>query len=315
MPRIKGKWKSKEKINWLILDKLVRKSPQNYPTLEHKGKTKLPHASVRNGIKYLQKRYLVSQVSIDKSIPPKPIITFGVTFLGQIVWFIEKMKNNTSPIIGSPTYFKEILPTISKNWSSLSKYYKVKHMEKLLAKVFSNIEILDDYPVIIKYKTFYRGVIMEFKNTQEHKIFHNILRFVDSVEFRNGFETIVNFAFLLELYKLYDQESYYHDKVTGIIGRPKINDWLKVVNSNKKFKKSIQVGFYTMKDYAERTSEGLRKDLDIIFAHEKPKMDKEIDEYRHNFTSIELLLSRTLYEYELEFQKDKVFRFDKFFKI
>lgn len=249
------------------------------------------------------------------------------------------MKNNTSPIIGSPAYFKEILPTISKKWSSLSKYYKVKQMEKLLAKVFSNIEILDADPIIIKYKIFYRGVTMEFKNTQEHKIFHNILELVDSAKFRNGFETIVNFAFLLELYKLYEQENYYYDKVTGIIGEPNINDWLKVVNSNKKFKKSIQIGFYTMKNYAERTNGGLRKDLDIILgkgkvycqfcgqiyeisktndhfkSHEKPKTGEKMVEYMGNFMNAEYLLSRTFFEHELEFQKDKVFRFDKFFKI
>jgi len=340
MPRVKGGWKNHDEINWLILDKLVRKDPQNLPTLEHGGKTKLPHASVRKGIKYLQKRYLISQVSVDNSIPRKPIKTFGVTFLGRIVWFVEKINNSrTSSPIASPTYFKEMLPTISKNWKLLSKYYKVKQMEKLLAKVFSNIEILGDVPIIIKYKTFYRGVIMEFKNTQEHEIFHNILELVDSDEFRNGFETIVNFAFLLELYKLYDQEHYYYDEITGIIGKPNINDWLDVVNNNKKFKESVQIGFYTMKDYAERTNEGLRNDLDVLLgkgivycilcgqiyketntdehfnSHRKPKIIQGMDEYSLNYIKTDYLLSRIPFEYELEFQRDKVFRFDKFFKI
>jgi len=340
MPRIKGEWKKQNKTNWLILEKLIRKGPQNLPTLQYRGRPKLPHASVIKGIEYLRKRYLISQVAIDNSIPKKPIRTFDSTFLGQIVWFVEKMNNNktTRPIL-SPTYFKKILPAISKNWNLLSKYYEVKHMEKLLAKVFSNIEILTEDPVTIKYMTFYRGLTMEFKNTQEHEKLDYTYDIVDSKEFKKGLETIVNFAFLLELYKLYDQNYYYYDEITGIIGKPNVNDWLNIVNNNRKFKEAIQIGFYVMKQSVKRTDEGLREDLNTILgkgkyfcqfceqtydlsdekkhfnSHRKPKPNEDVGEYMKKFHIIDYLLNRSMFEYELDFQKDKVFKFNKFFKI
>jgi len=338
MPRKKDGWKKQDETNWLILDKLTRKNFQKIPDLE-RGKPKLAHTSVRKGVIHLQNKFLIKPVSEDKTIPLRPIITYGVTFLGLIVWFVEKMNNSsTQSSVIFPTYFKKILPTISKNWKLLSKFYEVKQMEKLLAKVFSNMEILAYDPIIIKYKTFYKSVIMEFKNVQEHKIFHNILELVKSNKFRNDFEIIVNFAFLLELYKLYDKEHHYYDEVTGIIGKSNIKDWLKIVNSNKKFKESVQIGFTTMKDYAESTNDGLRNDLDIILgegklycdvcgqnyeetnkskhfdSHGKAKIIDGMDEHIRNHLRTNYLLSRTHYEYELDFQKDKVFRFDKFFK-
>ena len=330
MPRITGNWKSQDKTNWIILDKLVRNGSHNLPSIE-KGREKLSHASVRKGIQYLQKRNLVSEIAVDTTIPKKPIKTFDATLLGLLVWLVKKISDNKNPhTIISPKYFKGILPIISKKWNTLTKYYDKKHMEKILAKIFSNIEILADDPFIVKYKTFYRGVTMEFKNTQEHKIFHNVLELVDSNEFKKGFETMINFAFFLELYKLYKVGYYEHDEKVGFSKKPDIKDWLNIINSDRKLKNQIHIGFSTMKEFSEITDRGLEDDLNVILGKENEylkshnyvgkKLTKlELKEYIGKIINNDLdtwhLLSRTNYEYELEFHRKNVFKADRFFKV
>ena len=348
MPRITGNWKNQEETNWLILDKLVRGGPQNHPSLENKkGRNRLSHASVRVGIQRLLKRYLVSVVSVDESIPRRPIKTFSTTKLGLLVWFVRKTQDSKFSVKTNHfQYIREILPILSKKWQSLKNYYHEEFMIKLLVKVISNIEILRSDPVILKYKTFYRGVTMEFKNTQEHKVFRNIRKLVDSVEFKKGFEIVVNFGFFLELYKLHEIESYYYDDTVGLKERSKITDWLDIVKSDEQLTKQILHGFNTMKKYSEKTNEGIVSDLEFLQGKDKdfcwicsntyekdkeeehialhyyknqhrkePKSKNVYNKVRRQFYENLTLLHRTDYEYELEFEKNKVFKFNEFFKV
>lgn len=357
MTRIQGKWKSQKQTAWLILDSLTRKGPQNLPLLENKkGKKRLSHASVRIGVEQLQKRHLVSVIKVDNSIPRRPIKTFGATKLGVLVWFVRKTQDSKFSIKANHfQYIREILPILSRKWQSLKSYYHEEFMIKLLAKVISNIEILYSNPVILKYKTFYRGVTMEFKNTQEHEVFHDIHELVDSAEFKKGFETVVNFGFFLELYKLHEIESYYYDDTVGLKDKSKITDWLDIVKSDEQLAKQILLGFNTMKKFAEKTNEGIISDLEFIQGEDKDfcwicgniydkdreeehtalhyyknkylkklKSKNAYDEIRRNISENLILqkiyenltlFHRTDYEYELEFEKNKVFRFGKFFSV
>jgi len=348
MPRLTGKWKRQDQTNWLVLDKLVRKGPQAPANIEgKKGKYELSHTSVRIGIEYLQKRYLISEISVDESIPKRPIRTFDATTLGVLVWFVKNVKdekiNNTQQVLKN---IHELLPIISKKWETLTKYYEEQHMIKLLVKVFSNMEILAEDPITIKYKTFYRGVTMEFKNTQDHKKFlETVLKLVNSKEFKRGFESVVNFAFFLELYKLYRVGYYDYDEEVGFIGKPDVKNWLKIIKSDEKLFGQIKMGFHNMKESSETTDEGIRKDLDLILGkdkkvcsycgriykneeehytshqniHEKetPKISKKqaLKKYMNNFMDYQSLLFRSEYEYELEFQREKVLKFTDIFKI
>ena len=347
MPRKTGEWKKQDNVNWIILDKIVRNGPQNLPSLEGlKGGIKLSHASVRIGVEQLQKKYIIQQTSVDQSIPRRPIKTFDVTLLGLLVWFVKSTNDNKkSNHQIMKNKIRKIFPIISEKWGVLTKYFDETHMIKIFSKIFSNMEILhDDDPLLLKYKTFYRGVIMELKNVQYHDVknLKNKLTFTNTNQFKAGFEAMVNFAFFLELYKLYDEDRHYdYDEFVGFKKKSNIKDWLKIVNSNETLREHVLTGFKTMKTFAKSTHEGINLDMENIIGsnknfcdicgrtYEKNKeeehfelhyLDKQnkksqgIDYNRKKLYDRYNLLSRTEYEYELEFKRNKVFRFDQIFK-
>lgn len=332
MPRPTGNWKKQDETNWLVLDRLVRTGPQNLPSLEKRNRRyKLPHASVRIGIQQLQQDHLVSVSSIDNSIPRRPIKTFVATRLGLLTWFATMtQKSGIDYSMINSKQMKDILPILSRKWQLLKKFYVERHMIRLLGKVFSNIEVLFDNPFILKYKTFYRGATIEFKNTQEKTTIDVPIDY--AIEFQTGLETMVNFAFFLELYKLHDVDNHYEsDDIVGLKKETSINDWLSIVKSEKMLLEQISTGFNTMKKYSENADKGLREDLDFILGKEmdfceictepytKNKPDEHLKLHKveelERFYDRSMLLSRSDFEYELEFHRKNVVRFDKFLEV
>lgn len=344
MPRIQGQWKNQAETNWMILDKLVRKGPMNLPSLENKkGKKALSHASVRKGIQYLEKRFLIIQTEVDESIPRRPIKTYGPTILGRITWFAQTVKKaNDQKIRTALKYVHEVLPIISKKWNMLTKFYDEILLIQFLAKVFDNMEILAKDIIALKYKTFYRGVTMEIRNRQEHKNAMTILEIFSSEEFLKGFHSMVNFAFFLEIFKLYQSSFYDYDDIVGFKTKEDVKDWLRIIKSDEELFRQIQIGFDNMKMASQKTDEGLKEDLEFIIGkgnqfcqfcgktfsnireeehvqtHKIMKDKKsihDIPEELENYLENQMLLGRTEYEYELEFDRDSVYSFTKFFKV
>lgn len=347
MPRIQGKWKNQKDTNWIMLDRLIRHGPMNLPSLENKnGKDQLSHASVRKGIAYLEKRFLIIQTDVDESIPKRPIKTFGPTTLGHIAWFTQIVnEGNKQNIKRALKYIHKVLPIISKKWNVLTKYYDEIILIKFLAKIFSNMEILAKDIISLKYKTFYRGVTMEIKNRQEHQGSETILEIFESEEFQKGFHAMVNFAFFLEIFKLYQPSFYDYDDMVGFKTKTNVKNWLKIVKSDKELFQQIQIGFDNMKVASKRTDEGIKEDLELIIGKGNmycqfcgeitPKIKQEEHFQEHNrvnrdtkeeslfempeelkkYYENQMLLGRSEYEYELEFDRDSVYNFTKFFRV
>lgn len=347
MSRIQGKWKNQGETNWIILDKLIRDGAKNLPSIENKnGRNSLSHTSVRKGIEYLEKRFLVIQTDVDESIPRRPIRTFGPTTLGHVTWFTQTVKQgNKHDIKVALKNIHTVLPVILKKWNTLIKYYDEALLIKFLAKVFDNMEILAKDIISLKYKTFYRGVTMEIKNRQEHRDSETILQIFESEEFLKGFHAMVNFAFFLEIFKLYQRNYYDYDDKIGFKTKENIKDWIKIVKSDKELFTQIQIGFDNMKVASQITDEGIKQDLELIlgkgnmycqFCGETISKKDEEEHYQthnnnnkittmkelfempkglENYYGNQMLLGRSEFEYELEFDRDSVYSFNKFFKV
>ena len=238
-----------------------------------------------------------------------------------------------------------MLPIISKKWNTLTKYYDEVLLIEFLAKVFTNMEILAKDIIALKYKTFYRGVTMEIRNRQEHESSETILQIFGSEEFLNGFHAMVNFAFFLEVFKLYQPSHYDYDSTVGFKTKENLKDWLNIVKSDQKLFQQIKIGFNNMKTASQITDEGIKRDLELVlgkgnmycqFCGETVlKLNEKKHFQGHNYTNKnvtekslfkvpkifenyienQMLLGRSEYEYELEFDRDNVYTFTKFFKV
>ena len=215
-------------------------------------------------------------------------------------------------------------------------------MIEFLAKVFSNMEILAKDIIALKYKTFYRVVTIEIKNSQEHSKNNTILGIFESEEFLKGFHAMINFAFFLEVFKLYQPSFYDFYSETGFKTKPNVKDWLKIIKSDEKLYQQIQIGFDNMKIASKKTDEGIKNDLELLIGKNNMycqfcgeivmKTDEENHWKEHNkrnkiksshgipielenYIGNQMLLGRTEYEYELEFDREAVYSFTKYFKI
>jgi len=217
---------------------------------------------------------------------------------------------------------------------------------KFLAKIFTNMEILAKDIIALKYKTFYRGVTMEIKNKQDHEGLPTILQVFESEEFLKGFHALVNFAFFLEIFKLYQPNYYdYDEEEVGFKTKENVKDWLKIVKSDKELFQQIQIGFDNMRVASQRTDDGINQDLELILGKGNRycqfcgEIILKINEEKHfqdhnlftknvtekslfepskewdNYSGNQMLLGRSEYEYELEFDRDSVYKFTKFFKV
>lgn len=334
MTRQKGAWITKDQAKFVILHNLVLSDKPLESVFFEKSEQPIPHASVAKILPELQKKKLIKKISSRTSRRGLKVPSFEVTLLGLLVWFVNDNKyTKFLALTNRFQYVEKILPIISKKWQLLSEYYYEEVMMRLLIKVISSIHILAGDPIILKYKTFYRGVTIEFKNTQEYDVYESVLELVESDTFKKGFEMIVNFGFFLELYKLHETESYYYDRQIGLKRKTKITDWLKVVKSDNQLTNQILIGFNTMKEYSERTHVGIVSDVEFIQGKGRKyckvcseMYDDEITESmhrsrlinEHNLNKIiekDYLFSRSLFENELEFEKKKIFGFNEFFKV
>ena len=155
---------------------------------------------------------------------------------------------------------------------------------------------------------------------------------------------MINFAFFLEVFKLYQPIFYDYDSEVGFKTKPNVKDWLKIIKSDKKLYQQIQIGFDNMKLASQKTDEGIKQDLELLIGkgnmycqfcgeivvkaeeekhwkkHNKRKkteteLSSGIPIELENYLGNQMLLGRTEYEYELEFDRDRVYKFTKYFKI